>query len=59
MMNIDPRISWIDKILSKICPKFLDLRASIYGTFSLRCDIDFNLKNVLFKSEVLIHIDYS
>ncbi len=29
----DPRISRIDKILAKFCPKFLDLYASIYGTW--------------------------
>ncbi len=33
MMNIDPCISRIDKILSKFCPKFLDLYARIYGNF--------------------------
>ncbi len=33
MMNIDPRISRIDKILAKFWPKFLDLYASIYGTY--------------------------
>jgi hypothetical protein len=27
----DPRISQIEKILVKFCPKFLDLYASIYG----------------------------
>jgi hypothetical protein len=31
MMNIDPRISRIYKILAIFCPKFLDLYASIYG----------------------------
>ncbi len=36
MMNIDPRISRIYKILAKICPKFLDLYASIYGNYLLR-----------------------
>ncbi len=29
----DPRISRIDKILVEICPKFLDLYASIHGNF--------------------------
>ncbi len=31
LINIDPGISQIDKILAKLCPKFLDLYASIYG----------------------------
>ena len=35
LVNIfyDPRISRIEKIMSKICPKFLDLYGSIYGKF--------------------------
>ncbi len=33
MMNIDPGKSRIDRIWAKFCPKFLDLYASIYGTF--------------------------
>ncbi len=32
----DPRVSRIHKIMSKICPKFLDLYASIYGIFILK-----------------------
>jgi hypothetical protein len=31
----DPRISRIEKILAKFCPKFLDLYASIYGSMFL------------------------
>jgi hypothetical protein len=30
----DPRISRIEKILGKFCPKFLDLYASIYGNYN-------------------------
>ncbi len=29
--KVDSRISRIDKIFAKYCPKFLDLYASIYG----------------------------
>ena len=29
----DPRISRTEKILVEFCPKFLDLYASIYGSF--------------------------
>ena len=32
----DPRISPIDKILTKFCPEFLDLYASIYGKYFIR-----------------------
>ncbi len=36
MMNVDPRISRIDKILAKFCPKFFDLYASIYGSLKFK-----------------------
>ncbi len=36
----DPRISRIEKILVKFCPKFLNLYASIYGIF--RIDTEFH-----------------
>jgi hypothetical protein len=32
----DPRISWIEKNIAKNCPKFIDLYASIYGSFLMK-----------------------
>ena len=34
LLKTDPPISRIEKIIYKICPKFLDLYASIYGILS-------------------------
>ncbi len=46
----DLRISQIEKILVKFCPKFLDLYESIYGTYlgKLNCLwwFDFKLKKI-------------
>jgi hypothetical protein len=47
----DPRISRINKIMYKICPKFLDLYTSIYGTFpqmhvSITCRSKFSFMSI-------------